>query len=347
MTVDLGIQGPVFYKWLPLGPENGIRLCRGDLELVLWLDVKSVQWSSEVAEEDIPNHINLTAHRIYADITATMDDVELLSYMPVRDFSRQPTEEEAPLAERYETHGREVFSLLADGVNRLLMFIRVEKGQYWLIPLEIDLDRMASHSVEFEARAQVDGGSWFRWEPTQTEVLTIDAPFFREAPPRYLTPRDWPEAQAFVSGEGRPNLPRQLLAAAEAFAAAGSERVALTEAVTALEVAVSRFMSSPKPDYLVSEPLRSRLGLESLANVHERRGLTYSVSFVLPILFDEGTLSSQTLATCREALERRQNVVHRGVRRVDPAQLRRFLGGIRKMCEVLQEATASQQRNNG
>jgi hypothetical protein len=347
MTVDLGIRGPVFYQWLPLGPENGIRLRRDDLELVLWLDVKSVQWASEIAEEDIPNHINLTAHKIYADITATVDDVELLSYMPVRDFSRQPTEEEKPLAERYEIHGREVFSLLADGVNRLLTFIRVEKGQYWLNSLEIDLDSMASHSVEFEARAQVDGDSWFRWQPTQSVTLGVGVASFREAPPRYLTPADWPKAQAFVSGEGQPNLPRQLLAAAEAFAEAGSERVALTEAATALEVAVSWFMSSPKPDYLVSEPLRSRLGLESLANVLERRGLTYCVSFLLPILFDEGTLSNQTLATCREALERRQNVVHRGARRVDPAKLRRYLGGIRKMCEVLQEATASQQRNNG
>jgi len=143
-----------------------------------------------------------------------MDDIELLSYMSSRDFSQQPTEEEEPLAERYEIHGREVFSLFADGVNRLLTFIRVEKGQFWLNPLEIDLDRMASHSAEFEARAKVDGGPWFRWQPTQLAVLRVDAPIFREAHPRYLTPTDWPEAQAFVSAEGQPNLPRQLLAAA-------------------------------------------------------------------------------------------------------------------------------------
>src|SRR5215212_3825161 len=98
MTVDLGIQGPVFYKWLPLGPENGIRLCRDDLELVLWLDVKSVQWASEVAEEDIPNHINLTAHRIYADITATMDDVELVLWLDVKSvqWASEVAEEDIP-----------------------------------------------------------------------------------------------------------------------------------------------------------------------------------------------------------------------------------------------------------
>jgi hypothetical protein len=341
MIVELGVRGPVFYQWLPLGPENGIRLCQGDLELVLWLDVKSVQWDSEVAEEDIPNHINLTAHRIYADTTATMDDVELLSYMPVRDFSRLPTKEEEPLTERYEIHGREVFSLFADGVNRLLTFIRVEKGQFWLNPLQIDLDRMAFLSAEFEAKAKVDGGPWFRWQPTHPAVLTIDAPIFREAPPRFLTPADWPEAQAFVTAEGQPNLPRQLLAAAEAFADAGSERVALTEAVTALEVAVSQFMDSPKADYQLSEPLRSRLGLESLKSLKKRqRSLMASVSFPLPTLFDSDTLSSETLATCREAIRKRNQVVHDGLLYIDPDTCRRFLGGIRNFCEVLLEATA-------
>jgi hypothetical protein len=343
MTVELGIQGPKFYRWLPIGSENGIRFNRNNLELVLWLDVKSVQWASEVTEEDIPNHINLTAHRIYADVTATMDDIELMSYMSSRDFSQQPTEAEEPLAERYEIHGREVFSLFAEGVNRLLTFIRVEKGQFWLNPLEIDLDRMASHSAEFEARAQIDGGPWFRWQPTQSVVLRVDAPIFREAPPRYLTPPDWPEAQAFVSAEGQPNLARQLLAAAEAFADAGSERVALTEAVTALEVAVSRFMDSPKADYQLSEPLRSRLGLESLKGLKKRqRSLMASVTFPLPILFDSNTLSSETLATCREAISKRNKVVHDGLLYIDPDTCWRFLGGIRNLCEVLQEATASQ-----
>jgi len=145
----------------------------------------------------------------------------------------------------------------------------------------------------------------------------------------------WPE-DADAKHRGR-----ELLAAAEAFADAGSERVALTEAVTALEVAVSRFMDSPKVDYFLPEPSRSRLGLETLGNLFHRRGFTYSVSFLLPILFDPSTLPDEVLATCRQAIAERQNVVHRGARRVDPAKLRGFLGGIRKMCEVLQEATVT------
>ena len=211
MTVPLGLRGPTFYKWLPIGPDNGIRLCRDGLELLLWLEAKA----SGVSEEAIPRHINLTAYEIYADITTTMDDLELLSYMARRDFSRQPNEEEEPLAERYETHGREVFSLLRDGLNRLLTFIRVEKGQFWLDPLEFDFDDLASRSVQFDARAQVGDGEWFRWQPSQTSSLSIEVP--RDPDPRFLTRTDWTQAQAFVSAEGQPDLPRELLAAAEAF----------------------------------------------------------------------------------------------------------------------------------
>lgn len=338
MTIDLGIRGPVFQKWLPTGTDNGIRLRRDDLELLLWLDTKSVQWASEVAEEDIPRHVNLTAHRIYADITAAMEDDELLSYMPIRDYSRQPTDEEEPLAERYEAHGREVFSLLRDGVNRFLTFVRVEKGQYWLDPLEIDVDDISSHTVASGAKAQIDDGSWFRWDPSQVSHISIVMP--RDPEPRYLTANDWPEAQAFVSSEHQPDLTRELLAAAEAFAAAGSRRVAITEAVTALEVAVSRFTRSPKPDYLPSEPLRSRLGIETLANLHSQRGLRYSVAFLLPILFDPRTLPDEVLATCRQAIDQRNNVVHSGARRINPDRLHTALSSIRQLCEILQEATS-------
>lgn len=329
----------MFYQWLPVGADKGIRLRRNDLELLLWFDVKSAQSAKELSEEEIPYHIDLTAHRIYADITTTVDDIDLLSYMYNRDFSRQPTQEEEPLAERYEDHGREVFSLLRDGVNGLLTFIRTEKGQFWIDTFEIDLDNISSHAVSFKAKAQINDDSWFRWDPTQRSRMSVIVS--HESDPRFLVPTDWPKAQAFVTSEKRPELTRQLLAAAEALADAENGRAALTEAVTALEVALNRFAKSPKPEYLLTEPVRSRLGLENLGTLQGRLGLTASVSFLLPILFDPSTLTSKTLSTAREAIQERQNVVHGGQRRVDPDSLWHFLSGIRKLCEVLQDATVT------
>ncbi len=263
MTVELGIQGPMFHRWLPIGLDNGIRSSRNGFELLLWLDTKSVQWASEVSEEVVPNHVNLTVHRIYADITTITDDAELLSHMSSRDFSQPPNADEELLAERYEIHGKEVFSLLQVGLNRFLTFIGVEKGQYWVDPLKFDLDDMPSLSVEFRARAQVGDGSWFRWQPTQRTSITVEVPN-GEVLSRFLTQIDWPEAQTFVSAGRQPDLTRQLLAGAEALANSGSERVALTEAVAALEVALSRFTSSPKADALISLIKPPRFGLENL-----------------------------------------------------------------------------------
>jgi len=330
----------VFYQWLPIGVHKGIRLCRDGLELLLWFDVKSAVWASDLSEEELPHHNKITAHRIYADITTTMDDIELLSYMSSRDFSRKPNEEEQSLAERYETHGRKVFSLLRDGANRFLTFARVEKGQFWLDPLEIDLDNIGSHANEFEARAQVDNDSWFRWKPSQTIRVAAEVSIGQN--PRFLTPSDWSEAQAFVSAERQPDLTRHLLTSAEAFADMGSNRVALTEAVSALEVALNRFAASPKSGPLLSESVRSRIGFESLGNLVSRSlGLTGSVSVLLPMLFEPSTLSSENLATCREAISERQNVIHGGQRHIDPNKLRRYLSGIRTLCTVLQNGTAS------
>jgi hypothetical protein len=339
MTIPLVLRGPAFYQWLPIGIQKGLYLRRDDLELSLWFDAKSAVWASNLSEEDILNSSKVTAHRIYADITTTMDDIELLSYMSSRDFSRAPSEDEEPLAELYKTHGMKVFSLLQDGVNRFLTFVRVEKGQFWLDSLEIDLDNISSHSTEFGARAQVDNGAWFRWKPSQTIPLRAEVHIGQN--PRFLTPSDWPEAQAFVSSERRPNLTRQLLASAEAFADTGNNRVALTEAVSALEVALNRFAASPKPDHLLPETVRSRMRLTSLSNIQERLGLTASVSLLLPMLFDQSTLSGESLDTCRDAIAERQNVVHGGQRRVVSDKLQRYLREIRLLCDVLENGTAA------
>jgi len=339
MTIPLGLRGAKFHRWLPIGGHEGIQLSRDGLELLLWFDVESAMWASDLSEEDIPHRTNITAHRIHASITTTTDDIELLSYMSSRDFSRQPNEEEEALAERYETHGRKVFSLLRDGVNRFLTFVRVAKGQFWLDPLEIGLDNISSHADEFEARAQVGNGSWFRWQPSQTVRVSAEVTIGQN--PRFLVPSDWPEAQAFVSAKSEPDLTRQLLASAEAFADRGSNRVALTEAVSALEVALSRFAASPKPGHLLADPVRSRIVGESLSGLPRRLGLTRSVSLLLPMLFEPSKLSNETLASCRDAINERNNVFHQGQRRVDSGKLREFLSQIRTLCAVLQNGTAT------
>jgi hypothetical protein len=94
------------------------------------------------------------------------------------------------------------------GVNRLPSYVRIEKGQHWVRPMTLDPGLLASHASRMHAKARPGDGDWF------------------------------------VSR--RPSLALELLAGAENIASGGNDRVALTEAVSALEVALARFARSAK-----------------------------------------------------------------------------------------------------
>lgn len=239
-----------------------------------------------------------------------------------------------PLAEQYEAHGKEVLLVLFATLNRFVEFLRAEKGQFWIAPYRINLGMISSTATEFRAKAQVSGGAWFRWQPSQQIKLLTALPGDAEIM-RYLKAEDWPLAQRFVDSKARPNLARQLLASSELLAAVGHERAALTEAIAALEVAVSSFARSPRAHEVLPEVLRKRTGIESLKKLVEHLGLTATVHYLLPVIFPEERLSTSVLKTCREAIAARQSVVHAGQRQIDKSKLKEFLAALRIACDAL------------
>ena len=292
----------IFHRWLPIGPENGISYDRANYHLVLWFSLACINRTARITE--IPY---IRAHTIYANVIVDDLNDQFIHYMTVRDYTRMPTPEEEPLAQRYEEHGREVFSLIRDGLNYLLTYVRTEKGQYWLTPYAIDLDDMTSRAVEFRAQACIDNGPWFQWQPSQVSRL-ISIVLASDHDQRHLTQEDWPHAQEFLTQGRTPNRTRELLAGAEFLAHSGYSRAALTEAVSALEVALDRFSKSPKADTLFQNSLRARLGVEFLSNLVDRHlGLSGSVALLLPLLLPEEELPTDILKHCRDAIEQRNN----------------------------------------
>jgi hypothetical protein len=156
---------------------------------------------------------------------------------------------------------------------------------------------------------------------------------------RYFTADDWKNAQEFVAQGRRSTLTLELLAGAEYLAEAGQDRAALTEMVSALEVAIGAFARSPHADKLYDARLRERLGLETLPKVVQNLGLTSSVAFVLPLLLPDDQVSSQMLAKCRNAINLRNNIVHNGQREVEPELLTESRKAIRSLCETLLRLT--------
>ena len=345
IVVRLAIPVPqersvVFTHWLPLSDEDAITVLRDDLTLRLSLDMDCLGHVMDVPREGIPRYVNLHVSKLYVD--ATMDVTnELAEFIyqerdrPRRRPSENPVSETyGLLSDEYARLGHRVLAASITVFNRLLMYARSEKGQYWLELQDIDLHMMQSLNVAFRAKVCIPPYGWVRWCPPSIDQLTL----ISLGEERYIAKDAWPSVTRFVQSKARTNLVLELLANAEALRDDGFRRSAVIEAVTALEVALSRFAESPHLDMLDAD-LLARVPAESLKPQVEHLGFTGSFKYLIPLLFNDTLASRELLERCWEAIDVRQAVVHHGQRDVDESRVRGLLNAIRTMCGLLQRLT--------
>lgn len=343
MAIPIPAEGIVsvammqFHQWLPTGEGAGILVKHEDLALTLWFDKKCAVGWDEVTGDDWSKHSNVCVHRINADVVVTGLRAQLLDFVKTAANEDAEVNNKAVLAQEYEELGTRVLMFTLMKLNRLIEYVFAEKGQYWLLQYPTDAGRMASYLNEFCAKARVDDGVWFRWRPTKIHHLTAQLQDER----RLIREENWIEAKNYICSEERMRIPLMLLADAEFMAARGQSRAALTEGVSALETAITRFAANPRGERFLKQELMDRMGLETLRAQVERLGVTKSVAFLLPLLFTETDLPSTTLKICRDAIQQRQTVLHSGQREVSEGNLRVFLRAIRDLCEILENATDS------
>lgn len=332
---SIGAPSLTFASWLPIGEAQGIIREQGNIVLKLWFDLTST-WQ-HLKEEELAFHLNVLADRVFADAVLRDTPDELATYMSRRDFTRKPTPEEEPLQQQYDELAYRLFAFVVETLNRFLAYVRSKKGQYWLSEYPIDKGRMASYYVHFQAKANFGDGLLFRFGPSSIDSRTVEW----VSNERYIHRDDWDDIRSFVCGTSRPPLVGALLAGAEALAASGQSRSALTEAVAALEVALDNFAIHPNADRAFGAKLRRRLNIASLKHQVRRMGLTGSFSYLLPTILPEAVLSDNILKECQEAIKQRQLVGHQGQREVAAERLKASLTAIRQMCAILDSLTTA------
>lgn len=228
-------------------------------------------------------------------------------------------------------------------INRLISFLRVEKGQYWLEEYEVNPDRMASAYTSFRAVCSRDGVRWYNWRPTSSEQLTV----VMTGESSWIERDDWSRAAGYVSGKGRSNFVFDLLMSAQANAWGGLRRTALVDAVTALEVAISDFAKSPRSDRAFGRTLADRMAVGSLKSQVEHMGVSGTVRYLFPVIFPEEVVPGDLLKACQRAVDERNNVVHNGQRDVEEKRVLRAVSSIKKLCRVLRQLTESEPPGEG
>ena len=206
------------------------------------------------------------------------------------------------------------------------------KGQYWLRKYPLDKVE-GTYAVHIALGAKVRVGSeWFRWFPDVRQLI-ISREGGCQDENRFIEQDSWLEAKEFVMSRRRTDLVWELLAGAEWLAGLGHRRSAITEAVTALEVAVFDF--ARRQEDVLDATISSRVNVSSLKNWIEHMGLSGTLNYLFPLIFSEEQIPSDVLGGCQEAIQQRQNVVHNGQRDVREDTLSLCLHSIRSACRLL------------
>jgi hypothetical protein len=326
----------VFHEWLPLQEADVLTVETGNLQVRLWLDLHCT-WHGKMQLSEIEKYDNIDIRKLYADVIAKGIPAELVEFIyEERDRPRlgpkeNPDASYVRLRQDYIALGRQVLDTVLNAFNRLILYARIHKGQYWLKPRPVSFESMTSDFNEFKAKVKVESREWIRWYPASIDSFTA----VLKDSSRFVSKTDWPAISEFIRGQNRPNLVLELLANAESLAQEGHTRSAIVEAVAALEVATARFSKSPKLDNVLSE----RIDAQSLQSQVEHLGFSGSLRYLVPLLLGKEVLPTTLLHQCYRAVEMRGNVAHQGQREIDEETLLPLLRAIRHVCTILMQFT--------
>jgi hypothetical protein len=326
----------IFSKWLPMKEDDFIIKSENDLELKIWFSEKSLGHVADVHK--ISNHYNLIVDKIFIDISIFNLPVELIKYIRLK--SLQKADESKTLESQYSELGRKVYQVALTYYNRLISYVRSERGQFWLQEYPIIEDTSTYHSIKFNAKVKIDS-EWFLWYPEESNADKIVVKIGKSSLDynRFITKENWDESKSFVSSTRRTSLVWELLSGAEWLAGIGHRRSALTEAITALEVAISKFAKHPNVESLLDKQIIARMNIASMKDWIKRAGLSGTLYYLFPLIFTEKQIPIDMLRSCQEAIQERGNVVHNSQRDVKKEKISIFIDSIRNVCQLLESYT--------
>jgi hypothetical protein len=328
------IEAPAltFYRWLPLGRENGIAINENDFEITLWFDIEATRWASVIKEEDLERNINVLAHYLFATIEFVTGDMELLNYIKNKDYTRLPNKEEKELQEKYEKFGEAILKSTLERVNRLISYARDIKGQYWLKRYIINLGQSSQIFINFNAKACINEENWFRFSPGATYKIESKI----ESESRYILKDEWSKVKDFVRSEKKAPAFGELISNAEELFGNGFLRSAITEATSALEISINKFGDSRVANDKLSMIYSERIGIQKLKNQIEHLGVSGTINYLLPLILTEDILPTEVLEGCQLAIELRNNILHNGQRKIEQNETRKCISSIRGLNIILE-----------
>lgn len=328
------VWGVIAHEWLPVEEDTQFEIDSEGIKYIInGFDDRGR------GREEVSRHFNPSFHFFEVEIFIKDVNTDILDL--IRGSTVDMVDEGSTCGAAYAALVRKFLKQAITIINRMIDYLRVEKGQSWLRPHAINDGMLTTFSYIFNCMVKIDNDKYLPWHINCAQVVgpfSISSLLSREVPSYYLLSDDWQRLISYTRSSA--NLPTvlELLSNAELLFTQGNLRSAVIEGVIALEIAVNRFCE--KPNVQERKDLsNSKQSLSGLKKTLDHIGFSTTFIYLLPLVFTEEQFSADLFINCKNAIELRNTIVHQGQKRILVENAEGSVAVRRKACEILRSFT--------
>lgn len=329
LRIDLPFdQGIMFSGFLPEAESDWLHLVlrEGKYRVSMYLSDRSKQLSNitDVPEDpmELENHMTLFASSLAVEIEARQVDRDVVNAL-----------EAAKPTEKTEAFAREIYEVVLEVHNGLVSYFRNIANEYWLKPLDPDPPNFRQFVRHRWGLSWLDSADeWQRFPFTRTSTGLLTARMLE-----WGVDRDrWREVGPFIERGARAAMRDVLISNSLEHLSERNGRLAVVEAVIALESAVKVLLPEIVLRRLRLEEIEGMRLHQLLDSLVRKAGLWPVTEVGVELIWTEAGLTREDIDTVRDAVNVRHQVIHDPRREVDISDAHEYVSGVRRLIDALE-----------
>ena len=321
----------MFKEFLPETKDKGIHfsLQEGNYQIIIYLSDRKSQLknisSIPCDPEELKRYENLFCGSLTMEIEMLNPDSNIIKALE----NNQPNEETERL-------GQEIMNIILETHRGIVNYFRDIAEQYWVDHLTVD-PRNYQNLLDFtfEVKWFSSTDEWKRFSIVRKNISYASITLFKNG----VNQEMWDEISSFISNNhGKAPMIKTLISDSYQLLAQNNGRLAIIEAVTALEHSIKIFLPMILP--MLSD---SRLTIDKrlLDKLMHKAGLSLLIKWALKLIQPSISISDDDIQICLDAIGVRRNIVHGAMREIGIIEARKFVSTIRRVIKILEEFCCS------
>ena len=315
----------VFCAFLPEKHNSPLEFSHDKYNILVYLSSKDQLSKSRyprIGMAEIRKLGNIHCDSLTMEIEVVDCDPEIIEALDVNSPNKKT-----------EEFGKIISNLILDTQNRIIDYFRNIMKQAFLDQVNIDTRHYQGFLHRRNTRFLNSKGEWQELRPAINPHQRIDIIIYKNA----VDKDKWIELSEFVLNGRKSKMIDILIANSIRYRSEKNGRMAVVEAVTALEAAIEHLL----PRAIMNAMEIPNVTEKELNNFIEKAGLRQTASFLFKILQNVLGINEEDLEQLNKAVDTRNNVIHNQQREVPVETATKYVNVIKSVIEKMGELPAS------